>query len=62
MSASSGGTGEGVGSWTHPPAVRAAALVFLLLLWAQLTFVLAPSWIGAAYYDYGWLIPPFVGS
>lgn len=34
-------------------------LLFGAVLWGQLFFVLAPSWSGATYYDYGWLVPPF---
>lgn len=34
-------------------------ILFVLFLWGQFFVVLAPSWTGATYYDYGWLVPPF---
>jgi len=36
------------------------SLLFLALLWLQFCFVLAPSWAGGTYYDYGWLAPPVI--
>jgi len=33
-------------------------LLFLSTLWLQFCYVLAPSWEGGTYYDYGWIVPP----
>ena len=35
-------------------------LLFLSALWLQFCYVLAPSWEGGTYYDYGWLAPPVI--
>lgn len=42
----------GHGLWT-------AFLAMLALLWLQFFYAMAPSWTGATYYDYAWLVPPF---
>ena len=34
--------------------------LFLSILWLQFCFVLAPSWRGGTYYDYGWFVPPVI--
>ena len=60
MKAAAGDAAMPGGDPANSRPVLAAALLLASALWGQLFFVLAPSWIGATYYDYGWLIPPFV--